>query len=106
MSKLLERKWRIAACLALTFALASDFTAKKFAGMAMTSIARHAAGLPADANVQSQVRFSGIADNVGLCVALFALVCWGISGYRREPGSSLAVVILAVLYGHSFLIMV
>ncbi len=101
-----EAKWRIVAGLALAMALVSDLTAKHFAGEAMLSVAKDTAGVPSDVNSQSQVRLAHVGACMGMVLAFVALVCWGISAFRLEHGSSLMIVILAVLYGFSFLLMV
>jgi hypothetical protein len=106
MHRALESKWRVAAGLALAMALVSDMTAKHFAGEAMISVAKSTAGVPSDVNPRLQVHLSNVAVCVGIGLAIFALVCWGISAFRLEPGSSLMIVILVVLYGFSFLIVV
>ena len=103
---ILNRKWRIAAGLAFMMALASDLAAKHFACAAMTTLAGRAAGFHPNTDPQSQVSRSEITLFFGLTVALIAAVCWGISASRREPGSSVPVVILALLYGLSLSITV
>jgi hypothetical protein len=106
MSLLLKRKWRSAAVVGMASALACDWTTKYFAGAAMMSHAKAAARIPTDADSHSLVHLSGIAQCIGLVVAAAAVVCWCISMYRQEPGSSFWVVLLFAIYSLLFFLLV
>jgi len=107
MSKLVERKWKIASCVGFVVALAFDLIAKGTAADDMQAIAKKTAGQPIELHGWSVAQ--AVPRNsleIGMCVAVLAVACWGTAAYRHEPGSYLPVVILAVLYFLSFMILV
>src|SRR5260370_28719971 len=94
MSKLIERKWRIASGVGFAAAIAFDLIAKHIGAERMQSIARRAAGMPMEPGGLSAGHFSfGIVQTFGLVVAAIGAIFWGVSACRSEPGSSLPVVI-------------
>lgn len=107
MSKLFERKWRIASGLAFALALMLDLIGKSAAADRMSEVARQTAGLPVEPHgwLASHASMS-VTGSVEAILVLLAVVCWGVSASRREPGSSLALVGLAALCALSSLIMV
>jgi len=72
----------------------------------MTALAKQTARIPTEANSKSLVHLSEMAECIGLVAALAAVVCWSISGYRHEPGTSFWLVLLTAIYGISLLLMV
>jgi len=107
MSKVFERKWRIASGLGFALALTFDLIGKHIAAVQMTEIARRTAGLPIDARGWLATQFSiGITGSLELVLAAVAAVCWIVSANRREPGSSLPLAVLAAVGLVSFFIMV
>lgn len=108
MSKIVGRKWKLASGLGFAFALAFDLIGKVIAANHMMSIAMRTAGLPPiEPRGWLATQFSPVSfDTLGLCFAVLAAVCWGVSAYRSEPGSSFLLAVLVVLYSISFCIMV
>lgn len=107
MSKVFERKWRIASGLGFALALALDLIGKHIAAVQMTEIARRTAGLPIEPRGWLATQFPiGITGSLELVLAVLATVCWGVSANRGEPGSSLPLAGLAALCLVSFFIIV
>jgi hypothetical protein len=107
MSKVFDRKWRIAGCLGFALALSFDLIGKHIAAERMTEIAGRTAGLPIEPRGWLDTQFSiGIAGSFELVLAALAAVCWAVSARRSEPGSSLTLAVLATLCLVSFFITV
>jgi len=97
MSKFVDRKWRIASCVGFVFVVTSDLIGKYVAQASMTEIANRTAGLAIEPRGWLATRFYSGTGSLELVFAVAAAVCWGVSAYRSEPGSSLLLVLLAVL---------
>lgn len=107
MSKIIERKWKLASGIGFAVALACDLIDKLIAGERMSSMARRAAGLPTVEPGWLTTCFSGeVIVPIGLLFAVLAAFCWDVSAYRSEPGSSFAIAVLAILYAGFFFILV
>jgi len=107
MSKFVERRWRIASGVGFAVVLIFDLIGKHVAAERVQEIAKRTAGLPIEPGgwLAANVSFDFIFA-LELLIAAVAAVCWAISAWRSEPGSSFPVVLLVALCFLSFFIMV
>ncbi|HEY3966373.1 MAG TPA: hypothetical protein VGM05_17565 [Planctomycetaceae bacterium] len=106
MPKIAASKWLIAAAFAFWAAFAIETRAKQLAGNAAQAAANRTIGNSAPVDAKSLAQKSDLATTCSLVFASIALLCWAVSIYRREPASSLLVIIPALLYGMWLLLLV